>query len=186
MRGCLRRLPTSCDDRSGAEQPVERPAGAAPRTRRIRSGAVRQEHERVRASAMTRAQSEQDGQDGFVRRAAWLTMANSIAFVLSFISPLLLVRMLSQTEFGVYKQAFQILISTIAALNLQVASTGYYFMPRAPEKKLQVTFNVLAFYGGLGALTGALFIFYPECALLVFASRGLVTHMPLPRDAILP
>ena len=65
---------------------------------------------------MKREQGEQDGQGGFASRAAWLTAANSIAFGLSFIAPLLLVRMLSQTEFGVYKQVFQILMSTISAL----------------------------------------------------------------------
>jgi hypothetical protein len=60
--------------------------------------------------------------------------------------------MLSQTDFGVYKQAFQILTSTISALNLQVASTAYYFMPRAPGKKLQVTVNVPnALYSSSGA-----------------------------------
>jgi O-antigen/teichoic acid export membrane protein len=123
--------------------------------------------------------SGQDGQDGFARRAAWLTTANSIAFGLSFIAPLLLARLLSQTEFGVYKQVFQILTSTIAALNLQMAATAYYFMPRAPEKKLQVTVNVLAFYGALGAAAGALFIVYPECALLVFESGELIAYMPL-------
>jgi O-antigen/teichoic acid export membrane protein len=128
---------------------------------------------------MKSEQSEQDGQSGFARRAAWLTTANSIAFGLSFIAPLLLVRMLSQTEFGVYKQVFQILMSTISALNLQVASTAYYFMPRAPEKKLQVVINVLAFYGAIGALVAGLFIFYPECALLVFKSGDLPSYMPL-------
>ncbi|HEU0180190.1 MAG TPA: oligosaccharide flippase family protein [Blastocatellia bacterium] len=120
-----------------------------------------------------------EGQSGFARRAAWLTAANIIAFGLSFLAPLLLARTLSQTEFGVYKQVFQVLASAIAALNLQVASTAYYFMPRAPEKKLQVTINVLAFYSAVGALVAALFIFYPECALLVFKSGELVTHMPL-------
>ena len=85
---------------------------------------------------MNTGQSEGDGQSGFARRAAWLTTANSIAFGLSFIAPLMLVRTLSQTEFGVYKQAFQILTSTISLLNLQVASTAYYFAPRAPEKPL--------------------------------------------------
>jgi O-antigen/teichoic acid export membrane protein len=128
---------------------------------------------------MKREQGEHDGQGGFASRAAWLTAANSIAFGLSFIAPLLLVRMLSQTEFGVYKQVFQILMSTTAALNLQVASTAYYFMPRAPDKKLQVMINVLAFYGAVGALVAALFIFYPECALLVFESGDLPAYMPL-------
>lgn len=128
---------------------------------------------------MKSGQSEQDGQSGFASRAAWLTTANTIAFGLSFIAPLLLVRMLNQTEFGVYKQAFQILMSTISALNLQVASTAYYFMPRAPEKKLPVMINVLSFYGAAGALVAALFIFYPECALLIFESGDLPAYMPL-------
>jgi O-antigen/teichoic acid export membrane protein len=128
---------------------------------------------------MKSGQSEQDTQSGFARRAAWLTTANTIAFGLSFIAPLLLVRMLSQTEFGVYKQVFQILMSMISALNLQVASTAYYFMPRAPEKKLQVLINVLAFYSAVGAGAAALFIFYPECALLVFESGDLPAYMPL-------
>jgi O-antigen/teichoic acid export membrane protein len=122
---------------------------------------------------------QQDGQEGFASRAAWLTAANTIAFGLSFIAPLLLVRMLSQTEFGLYKQVFQILMTAISALNLQVASTAYYFMPRAPEKKLQVMINVLAFYGAIGAAVAALFIFYPECALLVFESGDLPAYMPL-------
>jgi len=128
---------------------------------------------------MKRGQCGQDGQSGFVRRAAWLTTANSIAFGLSFVAPLLLVRALSQTDFGLYRQVFQILTTAISALNLQVASTAYYFMPRAPEKKLQVTVNVLAFYAAVGALTGALFIFYPECALLVIKNEELPAYMPL-------
>src|SRR5215813_4977470 len=70
-------------------------------------------------------------------------------------------------------------MSAISALNLQVASTAYYFMPRAPEKKLQVTINVLVFYAAIGALVATLFIAYPECALLIFKSGELVTHMPL-------
>ena len=128
---------------------------------------------------MKREQGEQEGQGGFAQRAVWLTAANSIAFGLSFIAPLLLVRTLSQTEFGEYKQVFQILMSMISALNLQVASTAYYFMPRAPDKKLQVVINVLAFYAGVGALVATLFIFYPECALLVFESGDLPAYMPL-------
>ena len=128
---------------------------------------------------MKSAESVQNRESGFVQRAAWLTTANSIAFALSFIAPLLLVRLLNQTEFGLYKQVFQILMTATSALNLQVASTAYYFMPRAPEKKLQVTINVLTFYGVIGSLVAALFILYPDCALLVFKSEDLPAYMPL-------
>lgn len=124
-------------------------------------------------------QKEQGGEDGFASRAAWLTAANTIAFGLSFIAPLLLVRSLSLTDFGLYKQVFQILMTMTSALNLQVASTAYYFIPRWPEKKLQVVINVLAFYGVVGLVVAALFICYPNCALLVFKSGGLPAYMPM-------
>src|SRR5262245_22297448 len=52
-------------------------------------------------------------------------------------------------------------------------------MPRGPEKKLQVVVNVLAFYGAVGVMVAALFILYPECALLVFESGDLPAYMPL-------
>src|SRR5262245_57082602 len=112
--------------------------------------------------------SGQNEQIGFTRRAAWLMTAHVIAFGLSFLAPLLLVRLLSQTDFGVYKQVFQVLITVISALNLQMASTAFYFMPRVPEKKLEVAINVLAFYVAAGSMIAALFVLYPECALLVF------------------
>ncbi len=128
---------------------------------------------------MISGKSGQNEQIGFARRAAWLMTAHVIAFGLSFLAPLLLVRALSQTDFGVYKQVFQVLITVISALNLQMASTAFYFMPRAPEKKLQVTINVLGFYAAAGSLVAALFILYPECALFVFKGGELVAYMPL-------
>ena len=39
-------------------------------------------------------------------RALWLLVAKILAFALSIALPLLLVRRLSQQEFGLYKQAF--------------------------------------------------------------------------------
>src|SRR5262249_54269353 len=111
-------------------------------------------------SEATMEQVETGGQGGFMRRAAWLTAANVVAFSLSFLAPLLLVRALNQTSFGVYKQAFQILTSALGWLNLQVSSTAYYFMPRAHGKKFQVAFNIIVFYAAAGALLASLFIIY--------------------------
>jgi O-antigen/teichoic acid export membrane protein len=39
-------------------------------------------------------------------RTFWLIFAKTLAFVFGFALPLLLVRRLSQTDFGLYKQAF--------------------------------------------------------------------------------
>jgi len=122
---------------------------------------------------------------GLTQRAALLVAANVAALVMSFALPLVLVRMLSRTEFGLYKQAFQIMASALSLLNLQVAVSVFYFMAREPGKKLQVAMNVLIFYGLLGALVALFFLLYPEWVTLIFQSAELVPHTRLLGFAIL-
>ncbi|MGH9876488.1 MAG: lipopolysaccharide biosynthesis protein, partial [Nitrososphaerales archaeon] len=124
-------------------------------------------------------------EDSVTQRIAWITMANIIGFVLSFLTPLLLVRRLSQSDYGVYKQSFQILTTAVGILNLQVATSAFYFIPRLPDKKIQVFDNILVFYGLAGLFIALIFVVYPEWAISVFHSPDLVQHIPLIGFAIL-
>ncbi|HEY6401717.1 MAG TPA: hypothetical protein VI479_09935, partial [Blastocatellia bacterium] len=72
-----------------------------------------------------------------IERAAWLTRANLVAFALSFFTPLVIVRVFDQAEFGTYKQMFLILSTFMTALYLQVPMSAYYFMRREPDKRAQ-------------------------------------------------
>lgn len=116
---------------------------------------------------------------GFTGHALWLAAAKFIAFALSFALPLLLVRKITQTEFGLYKQAFQILTTAVSLLMLQVSATAYYFIPRNPDKKPQIVFNVLLFYLLIGTVAAACFAFYPQWITWVFSTADLVPYMPL-------
>src|SRR5262245_36101331 len=109
------------------------------------------------------AQMEEIEQSGgrLTRRAALIMAANVIATAMTFMLPLVLVRSLSQAEFGICKQAFQIVLSSLAILNLQVAVSVFYFTARAPGKKLQVAHNVMLFYGVLGVAVFLLFLLWP-------------------------
>src|SRR5262245_16948015 len=98
------------------------------------------------------------GGSGLTKRAALLMAANVIATAMSFALPLLLVRAMSQAEYGLYKQAFQIIQSALSLLNLQVAVSVFYFYERAPGKRLQVSLNVMLFYGVVGALLFLIFL----------------------------
>ncbi len=120
-----------------------------------------------------------DGHQGVTQRAALLMAANVIATALSFALPLVLVRTMSQSEYGLYKQAFQILLSALGLLNLQVAVSVFYFMAREPGKKLQVSLNVMLFYGMVGALVCLVFFIWPGWVTLIFQSSDLVPHIPL-------
>jgi O-antigen/teichoic acid export membrane protein len=119
------------------------------------------------------------GHGGLTRRAALLMAANVIATTMSFALPLLLVRMMSRTDYGLYKQAFQIIQSALNLLNLQVAVSVFYFYQRAPGKRLQVSLNVMLFYSLVGALVFLIFLAWPGWVTLIFQGKDLVPHVPL-------
>ncbi len=77
----------------------------------------------------------------------WLMFAKSLAFIVSLALPLLLVRRLSQAEFGSYKQAFLVIGTAIAILPLGFGTSTFYFLPRenSPRAKNQLIFNVVLF-----------------------------------------
>src|SRR5215475_626376 len=125
------------------------------------------------------------GHSGLTQRAALLMAANVIATVMSFALPLLLVRTMSQAEYGLYKQAFQIIASALSLLNLQVAVSVFYFYERAPGKRLQVSLNVMLFYGLVGAMVFLIFLVWPGWVTLIFQGADLVPHIPLLGFAIL-
>jgi O-antigen/teichoic acid export membrane protein/transposase-like protein len=115
----------------------------------------------------------------FIERAAWLTGANLLAFALSFLTPLVIVRVFDRQEFGTYKQLFQILTTFMTALYLQVPMSAYYFMPREPNKRLQVAMNIILFYVVTGGLTALMFAAYPTWITYIFHNPGLDEHIPL-------
>ena len=113
------------------------------------------------------------------KRAALLGGAKFVAFGFSLLLPLVLVRALDRSEFGLYKQAFLILSSAIMLFGLQVSASAYYFMPRMPDRKPQVAFNVLVFYFVVGLTIAVLFAIYPGWVKLVFNGDNLVEQMPV-------
>src|SRR5262245_65009834 len=127
----------------------------------------------------TATTEKQSVHSGLTQRAALLMAANVIATVMSFALPLLLVRTMNQAEYGLYKQAFQIIFSALSLLNLQVAVSVFYFYERAPGKKLQVSLNVMLFYGLVGALVFLLFLVWPGCVSLIFLGVYLVFYFLL-------
>jgi O-antigen/teichoic acid export membrane protein len=122
---------------------------------------------------------------GLTRRAAMLALAKGLAFALAFPLPLVLVRTLSQSDFGLYKQFSQVMLTALGLLSLHVGWTAFFFFPRYPDKKPQIVMNVMAFYLALGLPVALLLAVYPQWVTLVFKSDALVPHVPLLGLAIL-
>jgi O-antigen/teichoic acid export membrane protein len=125
------------------------------------------------------------GKNVLMWRTAWLAAARVVAFALTIPLPLVLVRTLNQSEFGLYKQVFQIMLTVLALSGLSVNMSVLYFLPRNPEKKPQIAFNVLVFYAAVGSLVSLVFAAYPRWVTLIFKGDGLVPYVPLLGVAIL-
>jgi O-antigen/teichoic acid export membrane protein len=117
--------------------------------------------------------------DSFATRTVWLSAARLVALVLSFLLPFVLARKLSTAEFGLYKQAFQILQTALTLLGLQISGSLYYFIPRHPDKKPQVALNAVLFYAVVGAAVTIWFALHPAWVTQVFKGDGLVPVIPL-------
>ena len=118
------------------------------------------------------------GNNALTKRAALLAVAKVIGYALTLPLPIILVRLLSQSDFGLYKQAFQLITTLVALLGLQFSVSIYYFMPRHPDKKPQVILNVLIFYGILGGLTALFFAIYPRWITPIYKTDDLVSFIP--------
>ena len=113
------------------------------------------------------------------KRAALLAAAKVAGYALTLPLPLVLVRVLSQSDFGLYKQAFQVITTMLTLLSLQVSISIYYFLPRHPDRKPHVVMNVLIFYAVLGGATALLFALYPQWITHIFKTNDLVPYVPL-------
>jgi len=108
-------------------------------------------------------------------------VAKSFAFVVSLALPLLLVRRLSQAEFGSYKQAFLVIGTAIAILPFGFGTSTFYFLPRetTPRANKQIILNVVLFNLIVGLL--AFLIMWTRSDLFgrLFHDSQLIGHQAL-------
>lgn len=117
-------------------------------------------------------------------RAAWILFAKLLAFSFNLALPLLLVRRLSLSEFGLYKQSFLVVGTAIAILPLGFAMTAYYFLPREKENKGAVIFNILLFNFIMGSLALLAFLLFPQFLANILISEQAALQEPQARGQI--
>jgi O-antigen/teichoic acid export membrane protein len=112
-------------------------------------------------------------------RAAWLLGARLLAFMFAFALPLLLVRRLSQHDFGTYKQLFLVVGTAITTLPLGFGMSAFYFLPRERERRSQIVLNIVLFQAVIGALACVSLFLYPQLLPLIFRSTELAQYAPV-------
>ena len=110
--------------------------------------------------------------------AFWIVFAKTLSFAFSFVLPLLLVRRLSQGDFGIYKQVFLVAGTGTALFSLSFGTSAFYFLPRGQERQTLVIFNILLFNLCAGGLAFLLLLFFPQVLTSVFNSSEMIPYAP--------
>jgi len=107
-------------------------------------------------------------------QAFWLTASKLVAAALNICLPILLVRLMSQTEYGVLKEAL-LFIGTVASVAMfGVGMSAYYYMPRHPERGGQIALNILVYNFVVGWIPFILVVLYPGILRRLFRTDALV------------
>lgn len=102
--------------------------------------------------------------------------AKTIAFGFNLALPMLLVRRLDQVQFGVYKQLFLAIGTSVTALPLGFAMSAYYFLPREPDRQRETVLNILLYTMAVGCLACGAFLLWPGLLDLIFHQPGLAGY----------
>jgi O-antigen/teichoic acid export membrane protein len=94
-------------------------------------------------------------------QAFWLVLARTVGFVFTIVLPILLVRIFSTKEFGMYKQAFVVVGTAMAILPFSVGLSAFYFLARRPEKSREIVFNIVLYHAAAGAITAGVLALWP-------------------------
>ena len=118
-------------------------------------------------------------QPSLAQQAGWLLLAKVVGFALAFIAPLLIVRVLDQREFGLYKQAFLIVANATPLLTLAFYMNVFYFLPRRPEAGPKIVLNVLIVHLAAGLLSMAALLAWPHVLAIILGGPDLVPYAPV-------
>jgi O-antigen/teichoic acid export membrane protein len=108
--------------------------------------------------------------------ASRLVVAKTMAFGFTFILPLVLVRHLSQVDFGLYRQFFLLVNTAITALPFGFVMSAFYFLPRVGDRAASVAMNIGLVYGIIATVTGGILIIRPSLLGVIFHNPGMTPY----------
>jgi O-antigen/teichoic acid export membrane protein len=112
-------------------------------------------------------------------QSLWLLSAKLIGFSFAFILPLIVVRILTQEEFGLYRQVFLVVGNLVGVLPFGISMTAYYYLAREESKRAAAILNILLVHFAVGAAAFLVLLIYPETLGLIFGSAEMTRLGPL-------
>ncbi|MFN7994218.1 MAG: lipopolysaccharide biosynthesis protein [Bryobacteraceae bacterium] len=114
-----------------------------------------------------------DQKPSLTHQAGSLLIAKVIGFALSVATPLVVVRILLQSDFGLYKQIALILDTAVPLLTLAFYMNAFYFLARRPAEGPKIVLNIVIVHAAVGCLAGFILLAFPSVLKSIFGSTNL-------------
>jgi O-antigen/teichoic acid export membrane protein len=119
--------------------------------------------------------------DSLTKQAAFLMAGRLLAMPLNFLVPIILVRVFTIEEFGLYKQLFMIFYIVLPVIDMGISQSLLYFLPKYSESRDDILsqtflFQIPIFMG----LTAVFFVFKNQIGM-IFSENGntLALYIPM-------
>jgi O-antigen/teichoic acid export membrane protein len=111
-------------------------------------------------------------------QSIWLMFAKLVGFVLSFILPLLVFRILSKSDVGIYQQVFIVITTVSTIIPFGVSMSAFYFLSRERERRPFYIFNILLFNFIVGGIACLVLNLYPNILGSIFKDDEMTLFAP--------
>ena len=113
------------------------------------------------------------------KQSFFLVIGRSIAYLISILLPIILVRIFTKSEYGLYRQIFLIFNTLLPFGQMGVAQSLYYFLPRNPEKKNILMMQTFIFVLITGILVLCGLLIFKSSIAAVFHNEEMIKYIPL-------
>jgi O-antigen/teichoic acid export membrane protein len=111
-------------------------------------------------------------------QSIWLMFAKLVGFALSFILPLLVFRILTKSDVGIYQQIFVVITFVSTIIPFGISMSAYYFLSREHEKRPFYIFNILLFNFIVGGIACLVLNLYPQILFNIFEEVEMMRFAP--------
>jgi O-antigen/teichoic acid export membrane protein len=112
------------------------------------------------------------------RSSAIIMVARIIAYVCTMLLPIVLTRVLTLHDLGIYKQVFVAVNSLMGILPLGFFMSAYYYIPRFPERRGAAAGHIFVFTVGMGLAGTAVVTLFPGFLEWAFHEPALRGYAP--------
>lgn len=111
-----------------------------------------------------------------IKDSITLISGRGLAFIISSVLPIVVVRLFSVSEFGEYRQALLIITTCAAILPLGMGNSLFYFFPRFPDQKAAYLSRTIFFILSTGLLLSFSIWIFAEDFAYFFKNQSFITY----------